>query len=101
MSVPFRSSRTLRGLVVPIMLAFIAACTNSLNTQVSRFNNLPPPNGQTIAVVADDPALAGGIEFAEYARLVEDRLSSVGYRVVRPRILHRRRARGGRVLNPS
>jgi hypothetical protein len=69
-------------LVVPMVLALLAACTNSLNTRVSRFNDLPPPNGQTIAVVADDPALAGGIEFSQYARVVEDRLASVGYRPV-------------------
>jgi hypothetical protein len=72
----------LKMLVVPMVLALLAACTNSLNTSVSRFNNLPPPNGQTIAVIADDPGLAGGIEFSQYARLVEDRLGSVGYRPV-------------------
>ena len=72
----------LRMLVVPVVLALLAACTNSLNTRVSRFNNLPPPSGQTIAVVADDPALAGGIEFRQYARIVEDRLAAVGYRPV-------------------
>jgi hypothetical protein len=83
MSVSTRSpANMLKMLVVPMVLALLAACTNSLNTSVSRFNNLPPPNGQTIAVVADNPALAGGIEFAQYARLVEDRLASVGYRPV-------------------
>src|ERR1700712_5794286 len=83
MSVSTRSpANLLKKLVVPMVLALLAACTNSLNTSVSRFNNLPPPNGQTIAVVADDPALAGGIEFNQYARTVEDRLASVGYRPV-------------------
>ncbi len=72
----------LKMLVVPIVLAALAACTNTLDTRVSRFNNLPPPSGQTIAVVADDPSLAGGIEFGQYARLVEDRLAQVGYRPV-------------------
>ncbi len=72
----------LKMLVVPLVLAALAACTSSLNTRVSRFNNLPPPSGQTIAVVADDPALAGGIEFSQYARLVEARLAEVGYRPV-------------------
>lgn len=72
----------LKMLVVPMVLAFLAACTNTLDTKVSRFNNLPPPTGQTIAVVADNPALAGGIEFQQYARLVEDRLAAVGYHPV-------------------
>jgi hypothetical protein len=75
----------MKMLVVPMVLALLASCTNALNTQVSRFNTLPPPNGQTIAVVADDPALAGGIEFNQYARLVEDRLAAVGYRPVAAR----------------
>ncbi|MFT4026257.1 MAG: DUF4136 domain-containing protein [Novosphingobium sp.] len=84
MSRPPSSSpaRLLKMLVVPLVLAALAACTSSLNTRVSRFNNLPPPNGQTIAVVPDDPALAGGIEFGQYARGVEDRLAAVGYRPV-------------------
>jgi hypothetical protein len=84
MSVAFRSPRLLRAAIVPIVLAFLAACTNSLNTQVSRFNNLPPPNGQTIAVVADNPELAGGIEFNQYASIVASRLAAVGYRPVAP-----------------
>lgn len=83
MSVINRSpANMLKMLVVPMVLAFLAACTNTLDTRVSRFNNLPPPSGQTIAVVADIPALAGGIEFNQYARLVEDRLAAVGYRPV-------------------
>lgn len=84
MSVPFRSPRLLRAVIVPMVLVFLAACTNTLNTQVSRFNVLPPPNGQTIAVVPDDPALAGGIEFGQYASLVADRLAAQGYRPVGP-----------------
>lgn len=84
MSVPLPSPRLLRAVVVPMVLALLAACTNSLNTQVSRFNNLPPPNGQTIAVVADNPALAGGIEFNQYASLVASRLAAQGYRPVGP-----------------
>jgi hypothetical protein len=63
-------------------LAFLAACTNTLDTRVSRFNVLPPPDGQTIAVVPDDPALAGGIEFNQYAALVADQLAKQGYRPV-------------------
>lgn len=83
MSLPHRSpARILKMTVVPLLLAFLAACTSSLNTRVSRFNDLPPPNGQTIAVVSADPGLTGGIEFGQYARVVEERLAAVGYRVV-------------------
>lgn len=83
MSLQQRSpANLLKMLVVPMVLAFLAACTNTLDTKVSRFNNLPPPSGQTIAVIADDPALAGGLEFNQYARLVENHLAAVGYRPV-------------------
>jgi hypothetical protein len=83
MSLPQRSpARIVKMMVVPLVLAFLAACTSSLNTRVSRFNELPPPNGQTIAVVSDDPALTGGLEFSQYARVVEERLAAVGYRPV-------------------
>jgi hypothetical protein len=85
MSVPLRSpANALKAVAVTMVLAFLAACTNTLDTRVSRFNNLPPPNGQTIAVVADNPNLAGGIEFNQYASLVADRLAAVGYRPVAP-----------------
>lgn len=62
------------------LLLGLAACTNTFRADVSRFQSqLPAPSGQTFAVVADDPALAGGIEFGQYARLVEARMSQQGY----------------------
>lgn len=62
-----------------LMLA-VAACASPFNAKVSRFQSqLPAPQGQTVAVVADDPALAGGIEFSQYARLVEAKLAQQGY----------------------
>jgi hypothetical protein len=64
------------------MLA-VAACAAPFNAKVSRFQSqLPAPQGQTFAVVADDPALAGGIEFSQYARLVEAKLAAQGYTAV-------------------
>jgi hypothetical protein len=66
--------------LVPIMLAALAACAQPFNAKVSRFQSqLPAPQGQTFAVVADDPALAGGLEFAQYARLVDDQMAKLGY----------------------
>jgi len=64
-----------------LLLAGLAACTQSFDAKVSRFQSqLPPPAGQTFTVVADDPALSGGIEFNQYASLVTDRMASLGYR---------------------
>ncbi|MBW8784175.1 MAG: DUF4136 domain-containing protein [Novosphingobium sp.] len=71
---------TLKALFVPFILATLAACTQSFDARVSRFSSqLPPPHGETIAVVADNPALAGGIEFGQYAAIVADHLARVGY----------------------
>ena len=62
-----------------LMLA-LAACATPFNANVSRFSTqLPAPAGQSYAVVADDPALSGGLEFAQYAALVGQRLSALGY----------------------
>jgi hypothetical protein len=62
-----------------LLLFAVAACA-PFSAKVSRFQSqLPAPSGQTFAVVADDPALAGGIEFSQYARLVESKLAAQGY----------------------
>jgi hypothetical protein len=62
------------------LMLLVAACAAPFNAKVSRFQSqLPAPSGQTFAVVADDPAMAGGIEFSQYARLVEAKLAQQGY----------------------
>ena len=70
----------LRPLAVAALLLALSACATGFNANVSRYQSqLPAPSGQTFAVVADDPALAGGIEFSQYARLVTDRMAALGY----------------------
>lgn len=46
---------------------------------MARFQQLPAPQGQTFTIVADDPRLAGGLEFSQYASLLEHKLGGVGY----------------------
>lgn len=71
--------------VAAMAMLVLAACTNNFNANVSRFQSqLPAPQGQTFAVVADDPDLAGGLEFSQYASLVQARLSQVGYTPASP-----------------
>jgi hypothetical protein len=71
---------------VPFLLLGLAACASSFRSDVTRFQSqLPPPQGQTFAVVAEDPALAGGIEFGDYAKLVAAKLEKYGYREVPPK----------------
>ena len=79
-SQPSILSRVTRlGLVGAIALG-LAACAPSFKADVSRFQaQLPAPQGQTFAVVADDPALAGGLEFSIYADLVAAEMAELGY----------------------
>lgn len=65
---------------VPLLLAALGGCASSFNANVSRFQSqLPAPQGQTFAVVADDPRDAGGLEFSQYASLVSGQLQKLGY----------------------
>ncbi|MFZ1742771.1 MAG: DUF4136 domain-containing protein [Pontixanthobacter sp.] len=72
--------RVMKLASVPLLLASLGACATGFNADVSRFQSqLPAPTGQTFAVVADDPALAGGLEFSIYADMVEKQMERLGY----------------------
>lgn len=75
------SRRLMQAAAVPLLLATLGGCaTAGFKSDVTRFSTqLPAPQGQTFAVVADDPALAGGLEFAHYADLVSARMAQLGY----------------------
>lgn len=73
-------SRAAKATVLAGAAAGLAACAPTFKADVSRFaTTLPAPTGQTFAVVAEDPALAGGLEFALYADEVADEMSRLGY----------------------
>jgi hypothetical protein len=73
-------SRSMKGAMAGLLILGLSACAESLDTRVTRFQSqLPAPQGQTFAVVADDPSLAGGIEFGQYAKLVAGELTKKGY----------------------
>ncbi len=70
----------LKMAAVAVLLLGLAACASPFRADVSRFQSeLPPPAGQTFAVVADDPQMTGGIEFGQYADLVEAKIAEQGY----------------------
>ncbi|WFL76043.1 DUF4136 domain-containing protein [Altererythrobacter arenosus] len=74
------TSRALKLASVPLVLASLAACATPFKADVSRFQSqMPAPQGESFAVVADDPALAGGLEFAQYADFVEAQMERLGY----------------------
>jgi hypothetical protein len=77
--------RALKLAFASLALAGLAACASNFNADVSRFQSqMPAPQGQTFAVVAEDPALAGGLEFARYADYVAAQMSQLGYSQASP-----------------
>ena len=75
----------LRAAAASLLLLGLSACATGFRADVSRFQSqLPAPEGQSFAVVADDPALAGGLEFSQYAQLVDQQMERLGYREASP-----------------
>jgi hypothetical protein len=75
------SMKSFTRLALPVALAIgLSACSTPFKADVSRFAvPLPAPQGQSFAVVAEDPKLAGGLEFATYANSVAAELEQIGY----------------------
>ena len=63
----------------PLALLALGGCATGFRADVARFQAMPAPQGETFAVVPQDPALEGGLEFASYARIVSDQLVAKGY----------------------
>jgi hypothetical protein len=64
--------------LAPIALLALGACATPFNADVSRFQQLPAPQGQTFVIRAANPEYAGGIEFGQYAALVASELQEIG-----------------------
>jgi Domain of unknown function (DUF4136) len=63
----------------PLALLSLAACATPFRADVSRFQALPAPQGQSFAIKAADPKNEGGLEFGSYAGLVAAEMQRVGY----------------------
>ena len=58
----------------------LSACANTLNTEVSRYQAMPAPQGQTFFVTPGEGMAAnGGLEFQRYAGIVAHQLQARGY----------------------
>ena len=75
-----RLARHTRLAFAAIALTALAGCAETLSTNVTRFaTQLPAPAGQSFAVLPEDPANSGGIEFGQYAADVAAHLVKLGY----------------------
>jgi hypothetical protein len=72
-------TKKLLTIVAPVALLALGACTTGLTTQVSRFQAMPAPQGQTFAIQASDRDKDGGIEFGTYANIIRQNLVAQGY----------------------
>lgn len=66
-------------LVVPAMLLMLSACATGFSAQVSRFQAMPAPQGQSFAIKPANPKNEGSLEFAHYADMVRQHLIAQGY----------------------
>lgn len=64
----------------PLIFLGLGACATGFPAQVSRFNALPAPSGQSFVIEAADAENRGGLEFSRYAGLVRQYLVAQGYR---------------------
>jgi hypothetical protein len=72
-------AKKLLTIALPAAALSLSACATGLPTQVSRYQAMPAPQGQTFFIQAVDPRKQGGLEFSQYAGLVARQLSALGY----------------------
>ena len=57
----------------------LSACATGLRTEVSRYQAMPAPQGQSFFIMPANPADAGGLEFSRYAGQVAQAMQAQGY----------------------
>src|SRR3954470_17100789 len=72
-------AKKILALAAPAALLMLGGCATGLPTQVSRYQAMPAPAGQSFVIQAADPADRGGLEFSRYADLVRRHLIEEGY----------------------
>jgi len=68
------------ALAAPVAALGLAGCTTGFPAQVSRFQAMPAPQGQSFIIEAADPENRGGLEFSQYANLVRQHMLGLGFR---------------------
>lgn len=71
-------SKKLLTIAAPAALLALAGCATGFPAQVSRYQAMPAPQGQTFAIVSADPD-ENGLEFSRYAELVRRHMIAQGY----------------------
>jgi hypothetical protein len=71
-------TQKLLRLLAPALLLALSACVTGFPAQVSRFQAMPAPQGQSFVIQPADRDKAGSLEFSQYADHVRRNLIALG-----------------------
>ncbi|MDQ3080355.1 MAG: DUF4136 domain-containing protein [Pseudomonadota bacterium] len=74
-----RSFKLAAALALGVTAAALSGCATGFPAQVSRYQAMPAPQGQSFIVVPMDARQAGGLEFSRYASMVAQGMQAQGY----------------------
>ena len=74
-----RITKLAAALAIGISAIGLSGCATGFPAQVSRFQAMPAPQGQSFIVVPMDQRQAGGLEFSRYAGMVAQAMQAQGY----------------------
>ena len=72
-------NKNLKRSICLMAVLMLVGCSSGIKNNVTRFHQLPSPNGESIEVIAMDPTLQQSIEFGSYAQMIGSKLGIVGY----------------------
>ena len=73
-------TKKILSIAAPVALLALGGCATGFPAQVSRYQAMPAPQGQSFVIQAADSENRGGLEFSQYANLVRQHLIAQGYR---------------------
>lgn len=74
-----RFTRLAAAALLGVSALGLSACATGLRTEVSRYQAMPAPQGQSFFIVATHPADTGGLEFSRFAGQVAQAMQAQGY----------------------
>jgi hypothetical protein len=74
-----RINRLAAAALLGLSALALSACVTGFPAQVSRYQAMPAPQGQSFFVVPANPAQAGGLEFQRFATQVAQQMQAQGY----------------------
>ena len=74
-----RNFKLAAALALGVSAAALSGCATGFPAQVSRYQAMPAPQGQSFVVVPMDARDIGGLEFSRYAGMVAQAMQAQGY----------------------